>query len=320
MPVERYGRGSGVGVGTRARTDADPAGTFAAADLAGSAAAHLAGSAAAHLAGSAAAENFPVAGRLLPPRLRRDLLALYAFARSVDDLGDEGTASVRDRLLALDAVEADLDLLYAGGAPAAPFVADLAATVREHDLPRAPFADLVQANRQDQTVTHHATWAQLRDYCRVSAEPVGRLVLGVVDAGTPARVAASDEVCSALQVVEHLQDVREDARRGRVYLPAEDLARFGVAVSDLTGPASGRSLRALVSFEAARARVMLDHGTGLVGGLRGGARLAVAGFVAGGRAALDAIADAGGEVLADPVRPRPARVAARTVALLAGRS
>ncbi len=295
------GWGSGVGVGRRARATAD-------------------GRA---LARAAAAENFPVAGRLLPPRLRRDLRALYAFARSVDDIGDEGTAPPSERLRSLDAVDADLDLLYAGGVPAAPFVGGLASTVRAHDLPQAPFSDLVQANRQDQTVTRYATWDQLRDYCRLSAEPVGRLVLGVVDGprdGAERRVAASDEVCSALQVVEHLQDVGQDARAARIYLPAEDLVRFGVAPAELTGPASGRSLRALVSFEAARARAMLEHGAGLVGELRGGARLAVAGFVAGGLAALDAIADAGGEVLAEQVRPRPARVAVVTVALLAGRS
>lgn len=267
--------------------------------------------------GQASTENFPVASRLLPTPLRRDLRALYVFARSVDDVGDEGPAPAADRLAALAAVEADLDRLFAGDRPQLDFVAGLTATVADHRLPREPFTDLVAANRQDQVVREYATWGQLLDYCRLSADPVGRLVLGVVGAVTADRVAASDRICSALQVIEHLQDVGEDARSGRVYLPAVDRERFGVVAADLTAPVCRRELRALLAFEACRARELLESGSVLVGELGGAPRLAVAGFVAGGLATLDALADAGWEVLAGHVRPRRARIAGLTVRLLA---
>lgn len=264
-----------------------------------------------------AGENFSVAGRLLPATLRRDLLAIYAYARSVDDIGDEGSLAGPDRLAALAAVDADLDRLFAGEHPRLGFVAGLAVTVAAHRLPREPFADLVAANRQDQHVSSYASWAELRDYCRLSAEPVGRLVLGVVGAATADRVAAADRICTGLQVVEHLQDVGEDARAGRVYLPADDLARFGVATADLTAPTSRRELRGLLAFEGARARDLLESGSMLVSSLRGAPRLAVAGFVAGGLAALDALAGAGWDVLVEQVRPRRSRTMALTASLVA---
>jgi len=264
-----------------------------------------------------AGENFSVAGRLLPATLRRDLLAIYAYARSVDDIGDEGSLAAPDRLAALAAVDADLDRLFAGEHPRLGFVAGLAGTVAVHRLSREPFADLVAANRQDQHVSSYASWAELRDYCRLSAEPVGRLVLGVVGAATADRVAAADRICTGLQVVEHLQDVGEDARAGRVYLPADDLARFGVATADLTAPTSRRELRGLLAFEGARARDLLESGSMLVSSLRGAPRLAVAGFVAGGLAALDALAGAGWDVLVEQVRPRRSRTMALTASLVA---
>ena len=266
----------------------------------------------------AAGENFPVALRLLPRGLRRDLTALYGFARSVDDIGDEGDAAPAARLAELDAVEADLDRLFAGERPDRSWVADLRPTVAAHDLPRAPFADLVHANRLDQEVAELAGWEQLRDYCRFSADPVGRLVLGVAGAATPGRVARSDEVCTALQVLEHLQDVGEDARRGRVYLPADDRARFGVTRADLLATATGRGLRALVGFEAARARELLASGAALVGGAarcRPGRGRRVR--RRRGVATADALVAADFDVLADPVRPSRARTAAVAARLLA---
>jgi len=255
------------------------------------------------LQAQAAAENFPVAGRLLPPRLRRDLTALYGFARSVDDIGDEGPTTGEQRLAALDEVDADLDRLFTHQPARLGFVAGLTATVAEHDLPREPFERLVAANRQDQSVTRYATWDQLREYCRLSADPVGRLVLAVTGSSSPERVAASDRICTALQVLEHLQDVAEDAHAGRIYLPEQDMRRFGVDRQNLTAPTASRPLRALVAFEAVRARDLLESGSELVGALHGAARLAVSGFVAGGLATLRALSAAGWDVLAQPVRP-----------------
>jgi phytoene/squalene synthetase len=199
-------------------------------------------------------ENFPVALWLLGRRTRRHLLAIYGFARLVDDIGDEAPG---DRLALLDEVQRELDM------PKHPVMRSLAATVRECRLPRDPLLRLIEANRRDQVVTRYDTFDELLDYCRYSANPVGELVLHVLGVATPERIALSDKICSALQVIEHLQDVEEDRARGRVYIGG---------------------------FEAAaHARVMLEQGAPLVRRLRGRARLAVAGFLAGGRVALDAL-------------------------------
>jgi phytoene/squalene synthetase len=144
---------------------------------------------------------------------------------------------------------------------------------------------LIDANRRDQRQHVYATFEELVDYCDLSANPVGELVLHIFGAATPSRIAQSDAVCTALQLLEHWQDVHEDHANGRIYLPAEDLERFEVAPGEFEGDAYAR----LMSFEIARARKLLDEGAPLVGTLRGRARLAVAGYVGGGRAGLDAL-------------------------------
>ncbi len=267
-------------------------------------------------------ENFPVASRLLPPATRRHFLAVYGFARLADELGDAAVASpgaapsTRRTLEGLDWLEAELDAAYAGRATHTILVR-LTATLAELALPAEPFRHLIEANRRDQTVTDYATFDELLGYCRLSANPVGRLVLAIVGLATPERVAWSDSVCTGLQLVEHLQDVPEDARAGRVYLPAEDRARFGVERGDLTGARASLGLRALIAFEAERAGRLLAEGTDLVGTLPPRPRVAVAGFVAGGLAALDRIAAAGGDVLAaTSLRPTKTAVARRTGKLL----
>ncbi len=199
-------------------------------------------------------ENFPVAVWLLGPRTRRHLLAIYGFARLVDDIGDEVAG---DRLALLDQVERELD------APEHPVMVALGHTVRECALPREPFLRLIEANRRDQLITRYESFDELLDYCRLSAAPVGELVLHVLEAATPERIALSDKLCAGLQIIEHLQDVDEDRVRGRVYI-----GRF-----DGLGHATA----------------LLDEGAPLVRLLRGRARLAVAGFLAGGRVALGAL-------------------------------
>jgi squalene synthase HpnC len=230
-------------------------------------------------------ENFPVASLVLPRATRRHLLALYGYARLVDDTGDELQG---DRLAALDWLEQDLARAYRGEARH-PLMRALAPTLHACALPQETLLRLIEANRADQRVTRYATYAELRDYCHCSADPVGELVLHVFGAATAHRVALSDRVCTALQLVEHLQDVAEDLARRRVYLPGEDLARFGVAESDLARSPAPASVRALMSFEVARTRELLRAGAPLVGELRGRPRLAVAAFVGGGEAALQAI-------------------------------
>lgn len=255
----------------------------------------------------ASVENFPVALRLLPKAVQGHLRAVYGYARLVDTLGDEYPG---DRLAALDWVEAQLDDLFAG-APRHEVFARLAPTVARFGLDRRPFDRLLAANRLDQHKTSYADLDELMEYCELSANPVGHLVLAVFEAATPDRLNASDQVCSGLQVLEHLQDVGEDAARGRVYLPADDMERFGVTVEDLHAPAAPAGLRGLVAYQAARARTMLGQGRGLVASLRGPARLAVAGFVAGGLAGLDALEAAGFEVLGGTRKAGSARVLSR---------
>jgi squalene synthase HpnC len=263
------------------------------------------------------AENFPVASRLLSPRDRRHLIALYGYARLVDDTGDE---ALGDRTALLDELEAELDRIYAGEVPRHPLTRRLQATVEACGLPRAPLQALIAANRQDQAVHAYATFDELLRYCELSANPVGRLVLGVFDAATPERIERSDRVCTALQLAEHWQDVAEDLARGRVYLPAEDLERFGVSAEDLARSPAPERVRRLLAFEVARGREILSDGTPLVGTLRGRHRVAVAAFVAGGRAAFAAIERAGCDVSAGAPRATNAARGRELLRVLAGRT
>jgi len=264
----------------------------------------------------AEAENFPVMSRLLPRRQREHLMALYGFARLADDIGDE---SEGDRLAELDWLESELERAFAGSATH-PVLVRLQPTIEACQLERQPFLDLIQANRIDQVVSSYASWSDLLAYCTLSANPVGRLVLAVFDSVTPERIRWSDDVCTGLQVVEHLQDVGEDARRGRVYLPADDLDRAGCTRSDLLSPVATPELRTLIAQLGGRARVLLRSGTPLARSLRGRPRWAVAAFSAGGLAALGAIAAADHDVLSHPVHPRRTDVIRHAVAIASVRS
>jgi squalene synthase HpnC len=287
-------------------------------------------------ADQASGENFPVALRLLPTRYRKRLEAVYGFARAVDDMGDEAPPGERARLL--DELEADLGRLYqfqdvslrAGSAPTGPAAEDtgpepprigviraLAPAVAECAIPQQPFADLIKANRQDQVVTRYRTFGELLGYCELSANPVGRIVLHVFGVATPDRISASDRVCTALQLAEHWQDVAEDFQAGRIYLPGEDMDRFGCQEADLAGDRAAPQLKELLAFEVQRARALLDEGAPLVGNLRGAARVAVAGYVAGGRAALAAIVAAGYDVLRATPRPRRSRITREALSIYA---
>jgi squalene synthase HpnC len=274
----------------------------------------------------AGAENFPVALRLLAPRQRRALLAVYGFARLVDELGDDYDG---DRLAALDWLERELGRAYAGRA-AAPLLAALQQALAETPLPREPFLRLIEANRVDQRVARYQTWEQLKGYCELSANPVGELVLAIFGLRTPERVRLSDDVCTGLQLTEHLQDVGEDLRRGRIYIPQEDLVRFGGSQESLAAlveeqagagtwaqrsrrgdPATRTALRETVGFEAARARQLLWAGAPLAASVRERRpKLAIAAFAAGGLAALEQIERADCAVL-DGVRPAGGLLRAR---------
>ncbi|MFC8426861.1 squalene synthase HpnC [Streptomyces sp. NPDC057236] len=283
----------------------------------------------------AAAENFPVAPFFLPRPWRDDLMAVYGFARLVDDIGDGDLApggtdarllgvtgkDAADRLVLLDAFEADLHRVFepAGPEPGHPLLRRLRPTVRRHGLTPEPFLGLIAANRQDQLVKRYETYDDLLAYCELSANPVGRLVLAVTGTATPERVRRSDDICTALQIVEHLQDVAEDLGRDRVYLPATDMKRFHVQEADLAAPTAGASVRALVAYQAERALGLLNEGSPLVGSVHGRLRLLLAGFVAGGRAALRAIAAAEYDVLPGPPKPGKVQLLREAGATLRGK-
>jgi squalene synthase HpnC len=268
------------------------------------------------VAAKASQENFPVALRVLPRRYRGHLSALYGFARLTDDIGDEPlpghqNATAAQRLAVLDALEADVHRIYAGDqAPRLDAIRALRDTVRACAIPETYLRDLIEANRQDQVVTRYASYDDLAGYCRLSANPVGRIVLHIFGQVGDERMCLSDKVCTALQLAEHWQDVAEDLRNGRIYLPREDLDRFGCTEADLAGASAARHVRDLIAFETRRAMDLLDEGARLTGTLRGAARLAIAGYVAGGRAALKAIGDSGYDVLR--ATPRPARMTTLT--------
>lgn len=265
------------------------------------------------VAAKASAENFPVALRVLPRRWRAHLTALYGFARLTDDIGDEplpgippGAAAAEVtaiRLKLLDELEQDVRRIYEDGEPELDVIRALKTTVKACQIPAQPLYDLIQANRQDQLVTQYASYQELDDYCKLSANPVGQVVLHIMDAATPERIAASDNICTALQVIEHCQDVAEDFGNGRIYLPREDMDAYHVTEADLARPAASQRVQDLVKFEIDRADALLTKGAPLVGTLHGMARLAIAGYVAGGRAALKSVRDGGYDVLRAVPRP-----------------
>ena len=221
----------------------------------------------------------------------------------MDILGDEVPG---DRLAALDELEAQLEACY-GGEPTWEVMRELQPTIRACSLPREPFLRLIEANRMDQRVSSYETWPDLKGYCVHSADPVGRLVLGVLGRGDDVEaIALSDDVCTGLQLVNFLQDVPRDLALGRVYLPAEDRRHFGVEELDRPSP----ELRRLLEFEAGRARGLLASGEEL-GRLLGGGRVgrAVALFARGGLAALEALERADWDIFNGRPRPSRARLA-----------
>lgn len=266
--------------------------------------------AAERLRGRASGENFPVALRFLPKALREDLLAVYATARLIDEVGDSATG---DRCTTLDELEADLRASFEGHAEHAILVA-LTPTIRRRSLTREPFLRLIDANRFDQSHPNLVTWDDLLRYCTLSANPVGELVLQIFASATPERIALSNDVCSALQVIEHCQDVREDALVGRRYMPRVDREALGCMAEELVRVPASAALRRVVSQQVDRARDLLASGTPLVASLRGAARVAVSGFVAGGLAACDALESVRFDPNSSAVRPRR-----RDIARCAGR-
>jgi len=230
-------------------------------------------------------ENFTVMSRLVPRTMRPHVAALYAYCRTVDDIGDEAPG---DRLALLDRYEAQLDAAF-DGCPVHPVLVALQETIRRFDLPREPFARLIDANRIDQRTRRYATYDDLLHYCAHSANPVGRLFLMLFGYHDDERFALSDATCTALQLTNFWQDIRRDRVAGRIYLPQDEMAEFGVAEADLDADRATNELRQLVRFEVARTRRLFADGLPLIDSVRGRLRIDLSLFSRGGMAILDTI-------------------------------
>lgn len=219
-------------------------------------------------------ENFPVASLLLPRALRGAVQTLYAFARTADDLADEGTAPPAERLAALNRLQAHVDAI-AADTPLpqdefTPLAVRLRDVIRQHDLPVRACADLLTAFRQDVTTTRYASFPALRDYCRHSADPVGRLLLALYRAeGTPQQQEWSDNICTALQLINFCQDVAIDLQKGRIYIPQDEMAQHGVCESDLAAARATEPFQRLLAAQLARAETMMRTGAPLARALPG---------------------------------------------------
>ncbi|MFC3110655.1 squalene synthase HpnC [Undibacterium arcticum] len=214
-------------------------------------------------------ENFPVASILLPARLRPAVEAIYAFARSADDLADEGDATPAGRLAALDDYRLALDRIEHGRPADSPLFTALTQVIAQYRLPLQPFRDLLSAFSQDVVTTRYADFTSLLDYCRRSANPVGTLMLHLYDAASPQNLRDSDAICSALQLINFWQDVAIDWQKQRIYVPQQDMRRYGVSETDIAAATSDHSWQALMRFEVERARILIESGAPLARRLPG---------------------------------------------------
>ena len=241
-------------------------------------------------------ENFPVASFLLPARLREPVAAIYRYARSADDIADEGDLSDATRLSGLERYRAELDAIERGAPTQDPIFLRLRPAIAAHRLPLAPFRDLLDAFGQDVAKKRYRDFAELMDYCRRSADPVGRLLLHLFGAATPANTARSDAICSSLQLINFWQDVAIDWGKGRVYLPQDELARFGIEEAQIAAGRWDAAWAALMDFQIDRARAMMAAGSPLVHELPGRIGFELRMIVAGGFRMLDKLQRVRGDV------------------------
>ena len=241
-------------------------------------------------------ENFPVASVLLPARLRRPVELIYAFARQADDFADEGDWPASVRLANLAQFDLQLDRIESGATPSIPLFMDLAGIIREFDLPVGLFRDLLSAFSQDVVKTRYADFAEVMDYCRRSANPIGRLLLHLYHATDARSLAWSDDICSSLQLINFWQDVEIDFRKDRIYLPADEMAEYAVTETQIANRNAESNWRDLMSFQIDRTRRMLLTGAPLGRTLPGRIGLELRMIVMGGNRILEKLQASGGDV------------------------
>lgn len=235
-------------------------------------------------------ENFPVASLLLPRRLREPVAAIYWFARTADDIADEGDADPAARLRGLEDYRAQLRAIEEAEPPRTALFARLERAIRTHDLPLTPFYDLLDAFSQDVVKKRYADFPELLDYCRRSADPVGRLMLHLYGAVSDENLRRSDAICSALQLINFWQDVAIDYRKDRIYLPLDDMRRFGVTEAHIRDAVTDDAWRILMRFQIERAGAMLESGAPLARALSGRIGLELRMIVQGGRRMVEKLA------------------------------
>jgi len=232
-------------------------------------------------------ENFPVASILMPKRLRKPVAAIYHFAREADDIADEGDLPDNERIRQLDEFRAELRRIAFHETPQTPLFQHLAAEIGQHTLPMPPFHDLLDAFAQDVVKKRYENFDELLDYCRRSANPVGNLLLHLYGEATPVNIAYSDAICTSLQLINFWQDVAKDYAIGRIYLPLDELAQFGVSETQIAQGNTNEAWRTLMKFQTDRARAMMLSGKPLGSILTGRIGLEMRMIIAGGLRILD---------------------------------
>lgn len=227
-------------------------------------------------------ENFPVASILLPKHLRRPVEIIYHFARQADDFADEGDIPDAERLAKLDAFRAELNRIAANETPLTPLFTDVAMIVERHLLPLQLFHDLLDAFSQDVIKKRYSNFDEVLDYCRRSANPVGRLLLHLYEEATPPNLVYSDAICTSLQLINFWQDVKKDYAINRIYLPLDDMARFGVTEAQIAEERVDAAWQALLQFQIQRARDLMSSGKPLGTILTGRIGLEMRLIIAGG--------------------------------------
>ena len=241
-------------------------------------------------------ENFPVGSLLLPRRFRRPVALIYRFAREADDFADEGDLPAEERLARLAAFRREIGRLEAGHPPALPWFVELGEVMREYRLPADAFRDLLSAFAQDVTKTRYANFGEVLEYCRRSANPVGRLLLHLDGSATPQNMAHSDAICSSLQLINFLQDIAVDYRKGRIYLPQDEMARFEINERQLAEADVAGNWQAFMTFQVSRTRELLYSGAPLGKALGGRIGMEMRTIIAGGDRILQKISQVRGDV------------------------